>query len=162
MTNRPTTPLYAWTRARSRPDERMTSDTTSREKTWRTMSLSLGVLVGLTWVLLISALTGCQAQGNITEGGTAGGSIKRSNMSENDDQALLALGTNGPVLLEVNDVDNTLRLRTVSTGCTRAEHFSIKIDAAGNYTAERTQRDRCRRKAFVVTFEYPLDALPNQ
>ncbi len=80
--------------------------------------------------------------------------------SESSEAELLQLGANGPPKLTVDTDAGVVRLMTVSTGCTRPEHFTIELDAEGNYVASRVKADRCRRRPFVVTYEYALDDLP--
>jgi len=114
------------------------------------ITLSMSKSPRLATAILFSAIVfGCQANSSMT------------NEDDLSNDALLERGPNGPAQVTVNAEEDTLSLRTVSTGCTRAEHFHVRVDAEGNYSAERIKRDRCRRKPFVVTFEYSLQDLPN-
>lgn len=85
---------------------------------------------------------------------------KRSETTKMTEAELLKLGTKGPPQLEVDEEAGIVSLTTVSTGCTKPEHFTIDVDSQGNYVGNRIKPDRCRRRAFVITYQYPLDGLP--
>jgi len=62
--------------------------------------------------------------------------------------------------IQIDQENRTVHLTAVSTGCTKAEHFRLTQDDGGNVTAVRERPDRCRRKAFTISFEYALDGIP--
>jgi len=58
--------------------------------------------------------------------------------------------------VQTDTVADAVYLSTVSYGCTRSTDFSFRKDDNGHITAMRLTPDRCRRKAFTVTFHYSL------
>lgn len=64
------------------------------------------------------------------------------------------------ITIEVDHASGIVRLTAVSTGCTKPEHFTLSRSVEGEITAVRERPDRCRRKAFEISFEYALDEIP--
>ncbi len=53
----------------------------------------------------------------------------------------------------------TITLRVTSTGCTRKEDFVFEQDSDGVINVKRTRKDRCKKRAEIVEFEFSVSEL---